>query len=277
MKKISLLVLFVFSLQSTIWSQAVIGTVSGSSSSDAKILQFQTDGTLRASWLGSGTLLFGITTDASPSVPQKVVLHNTDLKLENASEIYLQPSYNIYSGTYASPSTSCYLRLNDGGSNDIYMNAKRIMWLQQATTTQPVMVCLPTTTTIQTRDKLQVGGVVNAYGYVASITSHNPSDSTVANGYTITNDEYTILADASGSTTGLTSLIRLPVATSGSPVSAGRIFVIKNVGSTGTIKVDVTGTSGTIDGASFIKLTNPNSSIIVQYNGSSSYYILGSY
>jgi hypothetical protein len=111
-------------------------------------------------------------------------------------------------------------------------------------------------------DKAQVTGGTKTDGFGAAINS----SAKIAD-YTLTNTDYTILADAS--TAGATITMRLPV----NGVAAGKIFVVKKIDTSPNAVRVQPGGGNTIDGNSFVDITAGWGSYIVQFDGTN-YVIL---
>ena len=248
MKKILLMLALAIATNYT-YAQGVLGTQNTSSTD----FDFQTNGTFRARLLGAGPLVYGHVVDPDPgSYYRKVVFSSDhDLLMYNNSNIFIDPSSKIYSGpltSYRGTSGYSFLQLfhpSDGSvvlnsnSNEIFLQPDRgTVYVGKA-----YYHSIPTDL-----NQLHVAGSAHANGYAANIEKIDHT----ASPFTADNDDYTILGDASGGNI----TVNLPTTT----VPHGRIFVIKNIstsGATGVVTVN------SADGGA-VTLNNPNESIMVQ-------------
>lgn len=258
MKKILLMAAIAITTQNAN-AQGILGT------RGAQDFDFETNGTFRARWLQGGPLIFGDVTDPDITYhyPRKTVFSSEyDLYMHNGSKIFLDPNLEIYSGTYKSTTNLSYLKLYDGGDGSVILNSHSgEIFLQPGDPDGTVWIAKPFSATYDTEpDKLHVDGSTYSKGYAADIKK-------IGNGtYNVTNDDFTILANADGGNV----IINLPAGGSADP-SKGRMFVIKNISSsttTYTVRVN------NVDG-SYVNVPNPMGSVMVQfYDPTDGYYII---
>ncbi len=124
-------------------------------------------------------------------------------------------------------------------------------------------VSIGTTITNNGHDILQTSGTIQALGYVSAIRSVS-----LTADVTLTNADGTVVV------TGNSGIYKIILPTSTTPVTGitpGRIFVVKNIMSAKTQRIEPV--SGTIDGAAYLDINNPNESAILQFDGTNYYRI----
>lgn len=211
-----------------------------------------TDNTVRATFLGSGALIFGDNEDPmTDKRGRKIVLDSeTDMILNNNSHIFMVNGTNIYGGpdaNYPGASRSfancSYLLMSHNSDGSVLFNSRSSeIFLQPAGGT--VYVGKEYNSSLNTsKDELSVDGSATATGYCAAIKEISTTS------YTLTNDDFTILVTGSSDVT-----LTLPTL----DVEHGRMFNIKNLMASN--KVTVVGA----DAGSNIDLTATNEGITIQ-------------
>lgn len=260
MKKIVLMMACAIATSSA-FAQYVLGT------KDDADFGFMTDDEIRASWLGSGTFIYGADAGSNPATftdndpnttPRlKMVINNSyDLYLKGGNNLFLGDQSRMVSGPTANypndNSTSTGLSefiLSHSQDGSALLNSRSgEIFLQPSGGTVWVGKTYYHSYTTN-YNTLSVDGAAGADGYSANIKKVTSST------YTVTNEDYTILADASSNSVTIT----LPTSTG---VENGRIFVIKNISSSGTNAVTIT---NSLDGSGTSTTVNyPNESLMVQ-------------
>ncbi len=234
-------------------AQGVLGT------HDNRDFDFETNGIFRAKWLANGPLIFGDVSDpdASHYARKTVFSSSYDLYMDNDSHIFLKPGLNVYSGAYRSATNRGYLTLYHPSDGSAILNSYSGEIFLQPDNAGTVWVAKPYSYNLPTQaDKMHVNGSTYSIGYAADIKTISSVN------YLATNDDYTLLADATSNSVTFT----LPSG-GASGVSNGRIFVIKNINGSNTVTVN------SVDGTN-ISLS-PMESIMVQYyESSSAYYVI---
>lgn len=272
MKK-TLLAVALIAISATSYAQAVLGT-RNSGDPDGNTLQFMLSDITRAWWLGNGTLHFGDNTDPYSSRDQKIVHTHYDSYYKNESDIFMDRSCKIYSGSSGTYPVSggfygySYLWLEDPGSQNTVLNSVSNHIFIQPDSLQAIVAIgkrVQSPVTLSSLSMLHVNGVTKSKGYVANIKT--VTDSIVY----VTNSDYTVLCNPAGGVTSVSVILPFDLNT-----DEGRMFAIKNLSTTATVEISVDN-AGTIEGSATYNLSSTNSSVIVQLIGSNTYYILGSH